>query len=114
MQQSPALPASIGYNLGNARRHNTTSIVLKPEHEQLISEALQTGAYRNSDEVIGHALEMLHSEYEWLRDHKDRIEARIDRALAQFERGEFLSPDESRADMERRKTSWLNEHRRSS
>jgi antitoxin ParD1/3/4 len=87
------------------------TITLRPEHEQLIAEALRTGAYRNPEEVIGRALEMLHSEDEWLQDQKDCIAAKIERAFTQFDRGEFLSPDESRADMERRKASWLAERR---
>ena len=35
------------------------TITLRPEHEQMISEALSSGAYQNPDEVIGRALEML-------------------------------------------------------
>ena len=87
------------------------TITLRPEHEQLIAEALQTGAYQNFDEVIGRALEMLHSEDEWLQDQKDSIEAKIERAFSQFERGEFLSPEESRSAMAQRKTRWLAEQR---
>jgi antitoxin ParD1/3/4 len=89
------------------------TITLKPEHEQLIAEALRTGAYQNPEEVIGRALEMLHSEDECLQDQKESIEAKIERAFAQFERGEFLSPDESRSDMETRKASWLARQRSS-
>jgi len=89
------------------------TITLRPEHEQLIAEALRTGAYQNPEEVIGRALEMLHSEEEWLHDQKDSIEAKIERAFVQFERGEFLSPEESCADMERRKSGWLDERRSS-
>lgn len=85
------------------------TITLRPEHEQLIAEVMRTGAYQNPEDVIGRALEMLHSEDEWLHDHKDLIEAKIERAFTQFERGEFLSPDESRLDMEKRKSGWLNE-----
>ena len=36
---------------------------------------------------------------------------RIERAFAQFERGEFFSPEASRADMEQRKAAWLREHK---
>jgi Arc/MetJ-type ribon-helix-helix transcriptional regulator len=85
------------------------TITLRPEHEKLIAEALRTGAYQNPQEVIGRALEMLQSEDEWLQDPKNSIEAKIERAFAQFERGEFLSPDESRAAMEKRKSDWLND-----
>ncbi len=85
------------------------TITLRPEHEQLIAEAMRTGAYQNPDDVIGRALEMLHTEDEWLHDQKDSIGAKIERAFEQFERGEFFSAEESRADMEKRKRDWLAE-----
>jgi putative addiction module CopG family antidote len=88
------------------------TITLRPEHEKLIAQAMQTGNYQNPDEVIARALEMLHSEDEWLHDHKDEIAEKIDRAFGQFERGEFFSADGSRADMEKRKAEWLREQQR--
>ena len=88
------------------------AITLRPEHERLVSEAIQTGVYANSDEVIERALELLQSEEKWLHGQRDEIHEKIERAFAQFERGEFCSPEESRADMERRKTAWLAEQKR--
>jgi Arc/MetJ-type ribon-helix-helix transcriptional regulator len=35
-------------------------IILRPEHEQLVAEALRSGAYQSPDEVIKRALELLH------------------------------------------------------
>ena len=87
------------------------TITLRPEHEHLIAEAMRTGAYQTPDDVIARALEMLHSEDEWLLDQKGIIEAKIERAFGQFERGEFLSAEDSRANMEKRKGEWLAEHR---
>lgn len=52
---------------------------------------------------------MLFSQDQWLRNHKQDISEKIDRAFAQFERGEFLSADRARAEMEKRKKAWLNE-----
>ena len=85
------------------------TITLRPEHEKLIAQAMQTGAYQSPDEVIGLALRMLHSEEEWLLDHKAEIAAKIERAFGQFDRGEFFSAEESQADMERRKAAWFRE-----
>ena len=85
------------------------TITLRPEHEKLIAQAMQTGAYQSPDEVIGRALRMLHSEEEWLLDHKAEIAAKIERAFEQFDRGEFFSAEESQADMERRKAAWFRE-----
>lgn len=87
------------------------TITLRPEHEKLIAQAMQTGAYRDPDEVIGRALEILNSEDEWFHDHKPEITEKIERAFAQFDRGEFLSAQESQADMEKRKAAWLREQR---
>ena len=74
-----------------------------------VGERLKRRAYQNPDDVVGRALEVLHSEDEWLHDHKLEIAEKIERAFEQFERGEFLSAEESRADMERRKAAWLAE-----
>jgi hypothetical protein len=38
------------------------SITLRPEHEKAISQAIQSGAYQSSDQVIERALELLRSE----------------------------------------------------
>ncbi len=81
-------------------------ITLRPEHEQLIAKAMQTGAYESPDDVIGSALEMLRSEDEWLQENKSLIHDKIERSFAQFENGEFFTAEESRADMERRKAAW--------
>jgi hypothetical protein len=34
------------------------------------------------------------------------LEVKIERALAQFERGEFFTAEQARADMQQRKTAW--------
>ena len=85
------------------------TITLRPEQEKLIAQAMQTGAYRSPDEVIARALEILHSEDEWLHGHSAEIAEKIERALRQFDRGEFFSAEASQADMEKRKAAWLRE-----
>jgi putative addiction module CopG family antidote len=87
------------------------SITLRPEHEKAISQAIQSGAYQNSDQVIERALELLRFEDGWLHAHKEEIAQKIDRAFGQFEHGEFLSSEDSRTDMEKRKAAWLAEHK---
>ncbi len=82
------------------------TITIRPEHEQLIARAIQTGAYENPDDVIGRALEVLRSEDEWLAENKAAVAEKIERAFGQFDRGEFFSPEQSRADMEERKAEW--------
>ena len=86
------------------------SIPDRPEHEQLIAKAIQTGAYQSPQDVIARALQILRSEDQWLDENKAAIGEKIERAFGQFERGEFFSADQSRADMEKRKAEWVREH----
>jgi Arc/MetJ-type ribon-helix-helix transcriptional regulator len=72
---------------------------------------METGDYQNPDDVIARALEILRSEDDWQREQTAEIAEKIERAFGQFERGEFFSAEESRANMERRKAEWLREHR---
>lgn len=85
------------------------SITLRPEHEKLVIEAMQTGAYQDTDDVIGKALEMLHGQNAWLLEHKEDIATKIELAFRQFEHGDFLTAEQSRADMDARKAAWLSE-----
>jgi len=88
------------------------TIHLRPEHERAIAEAIESGAYRDADEVIGRALETLREEEEWLQARHEEISGKIERAIGQFERGEFFTPEDSRTEMERRKKAWLDERKR--
>ena len=81
------------------------TITLRPEQEKQIAQAMHTGAYQTPDEVIERALEILQSEDDWLHNHKDAIAEKVERGFEQFERGEFLSADASRAEMEKRKAA---------
>jgi len=84
------------------------TITIRPEHEQLIAQAIQTGAYENPDAVIAQALEIMRVENEWLAENHPAINEKIERAFGQFERGEFFSPEQSRADMDKRKAEWIS------
>lgn len=85
------------------------TITLRPEHEELIARAIQSGAYETPDQVIERALEVLRSENDLLQEDKLSIHEKIERAFAQFERGEFFTAEQSRDDMETRKAAWLSD-----
>ncbi len=87
------------------------TITIRPEHERLIAQAIESGRYQSPDDVIGRALEALRSEEAWLLENRNEIDEKIERAFAQFERGEFFSAEQSWADMAERKAAWLREHR---
>ena len=82
------------------------TITLRSDQEKLIDQAIESGAYQHPHQVIERALEMLRSEEQWLTDHRDEIDQKIERAFGQFERGEFLSAEASKADMRQRKAEW--------
>jgi Arc/MetJ-type ribon-helix-helix transcriptional regulator len=84
-------------------------ITLRPEHQKAIAKAIESGAYQSPDDVIARALDVLRDEEDWLQENRNEIADKIEKAFAQFERGEYFSPDQSRADMEKRKAAWRNE-----
>ena len=47
------------------------------------------------------------SDEDWLQYHKALVHDKIELAFVQFEKGEFFTAEESRADMEKRKAAWL-------
>jgi len=82
------------------------TIDLEPEDEKLIQKRLQTGVYGSPREVIHRALESLDAEESWLQESKGAINEKIERGIAQFERGEGLTPEESLAQLDAKKVAW--------
>ena len=84
------------------------AITLRPEDEQLVAEALRSGAYQSADEVIKRALELLHERDTWLAENR----AKIEEGFAAAQRGELIDSDQVRAQMEEKKLAWLAEQRK--
>ncbi len=82
-------------------------ITLQPEHERMITEALRSGAYHDSNEVIQKALQLLHERDAWLVETRAKIEQGYAAAL----RGELVGSEEVRARMETRKKEWRVKHK---
>jgi putative addiction module CopG family antidote len=83
------------------------TIHLKPELERLIRKDVERGPYRSVDEFVERAVQMLHEEEALLANDRATIQEKIERAFGQFERGGGLTPEESRAQLQRRKADWL-------
>jgi antitoxin ParD1/3/4 len=83
------------------------TITLRPDHERLIAEALRSGAYASSEEVVKQALELLHERDAWLAENR----AKIEEGYASAQRGELLDSDRVRAQMEDKKRGWVAEQR---
>ena len=82
------------------------TITLRPEHERMIAEAIELGAYADPNQVIERALEGLRATDEQLHEDRDLIHEKIERAFAQFDKGEYSTAEQFRANMERRKAGW--------
>jgi antitoxin ParD1/3/4 len=58
---------------------------LTPELEELVREKVETGRYRNQDEVVAQALKLLDE-----RDRRAALEAALDEGEADFREGRFV------------------------
>ena len=83
------------------------TITLSPEQEEIVAEAIRSGAYSSPGQVIGRALESLVTDEQWLVGRRDEIDAKLGRAIAQLDRGEGIPGDVARARLQARKREWL-------
>jgi antitoxin ParD1/3/4 len=70
--------------------------IKRPEIEALIQQRLHSGVFESVEDVLFDALEIQRERETWLDENKDAISAKIDRGLAQFDRGEGIPGDELR------------------
>lgn len=87
--------------------------ITRPEIEALIEQRLHSGAFKTVEEVILDALEVQREREAWLLENKDAIHEKIERGLAQLDRGEGVPADDLRARLKADKVAWLAEHPRS-
>jgi Arc/MetJ-type ribon-helix-helix transcriptional regulator len=87
------------------------TITLKPEDQELIRKRLVDGAFQSAEEIIHRALETLDAQEAWVRGNRDAISEKIDRAHAEFERGEGIPGDEAKKRLQLMKET--RRHRRS-
>lgn len=88
------------------------AMTLKPEVEALIQKRLASGVFQNNDEVIYRALEPQDAEESWLPPHQREVSGKLDHAIAESDRGECMTPEQSRALLEEEKVAWRSRQRR--
>ena len=72
------------------------TIDLKPEQQRVIDLAVQSGAYRNPDEVLDQALEIIREQLDledWMLEQRESIAAHIEKGFAQAKDGELIDGD---------------------
>ena len=80
------------------------TVQLTPEQQNRIAEALRSGAYNSTDEVIDRALEALRERDAWLSAHQQEIDRKIRRGMEELDRGAGIPEDELDAYLERLKS----------
>jgi len=83
--------------------------IKRPEIEELIQQRLRSGAFESVEDVLFDALEMQSERELWLEENKEAINAKIDRGLAQLDRGEGIPGDQLRARLAADKTARLKD-----
>ena len=81
----------------------------RPEIEALIQQRLHSGAFESVEDVLFDALGMQSEREVWLQENKEAIEAKIERGLAQLDRGEGIPADGLRTRLEADKAAWLSD-----
>jgi antitoxin ParD1/3/4 len=81
----------------------------RPEIEALIQQRLHSGAFESVEDVLFDALEIQSEREAWLQENKEAINAKIDRGLAQLDRGEGIPENELRTRLAAAKAAWLKD-----
>jgi antitoxin ParD1/3/4 len=81
----------------------------RPEIEALIRQRLHSGAFASVEDVLFDALEIQSEREVWLQENKAAINTKIERGLAQLERGEGVPGDQLRTRLEADKAAWLKD-----
>ncbi len=84
--------------------------ITRPEIEALIQQRLRSGAFESVEDVLIDALEAQKEHEVWLLENKDAIQQKIERGLAQLDRGEGIPGDQLRARMAADRAAWLADH----
>lgn len=79
----------------------------RPEIEALIERRLNSGAFESVEDVLFDALEVQREREAWLEENKDAINAKIERGLAQLDRGEGIPGEQLRKRLAADKRAWL-------
>ena len=85
----------------------TLNVSLTPELDQFVHDRVASGRYQTASEVVRDGLRLLEHQERDRQAALDSLRAKLDRGLAQADRGEFVTP----ADV-LRQVETLKQHRR--
>jgi len=81
----------------------------RPEIEALIQQRLHSGAFESVEDVLFDALAIQGEHEAWIHENKEAINAKIERGLAQLDRGEGIPGNELRGRLEADKAASLKD-----
>jgi putative addiction module CopG family antidote len=82
-------------------------IRLSPELQAVVERDMATGRFSSVEEYIAEAVELLHEREQWREESTEELNAKLDEAIAEAERGELMSMEEVREEMKRMKADWI-------
>jgi predicted transcriptional regulator len=88
------------------------TIHLGPEQERTIDLAIRFGAFRDPQEILDQAFEIIREQLQhedWLLDQREAVAARIATGFAQAERGELMDGEEAVGKLRRKRAERLSE-----
>jgi Arc/MetJ-type ribon-helix-helix transcriptional regulator len=88
-----------------ARSGEAMKVELKPEHQELIDRAIQSGAFRDVDDVLDQAFASIVEkvdEEDWLMRDREYVAAKLARGFEQSERGELIGEEDVEETLDRR------------
>lgn len=79
------------------------NVSLTPELEQLVAEKVESGRYTSASEVIREALRLLEEQDQLRQKRLAAVRQKIDRGLAQLDRGEGIPAGQAQSRLRRTK-----------
>ena len=76
----------------------------------MIEQRLHSGASASVEDVLLDALEVQKEREAWLLEKKATIEGKVERGLAQLDRGEGIPGEQLRERLNAEKEAWLAKH----
>ena len=81
-------------------------IRLSPELAAVVERDVAAGRFASVDEYIAEAIELLHEREPWRDESLEELNASLEEAIAEAERGELITLDEFRKEMQEMKAEW--------
>ncbi|HEX4651545.1 MAG TPA: type II toxin-antitoxin system ParD family antitoxin [Granulicella sp.] len=78
-------------------------IRLSPELEAAVERAVAAGRYGSAEEYVAVAVELLEEREQWLGESPEEFNAKLEASIAEAERGELMSLEDARREMQKMK-----------